>query len=222
MRTEHGEVFLLRWVDSRGVRTEEVLTLTDYLWRVIGLWCDYECHHLLVDQRGGWRMKVVSGRHDNGRWHIQARSWEELMQKAVQELLPGWWEPAGGKPLRFLTCGPGMPQGLLRLAEMVCKLRPGQTVSVPGRWLQEGMPPFDVRGWTSLDWLFENIGGSSYELLVRDVMGEAGVLEFERLREPLSEEKGLRTYVSPDRRHLFEGPDSRGFWRRVKTGSGEG
>lgn len=57
-----------------------------------------------------------------------------------------------------------------------------------------------VPGWTPAEWILEQIPGAAYEWRIREFSADRKVV-FEHLSAPLT--GGLRSYVSPERRHLF-------------------
>ena len=90
----------------------------------------------------------------------------------------------------------------------VKRLRPGQSVTISGSVLQ-GIAPIHHNGyaWTPPDRVLENIVGSSFEYRYR-CSGYKGDATFERLDGRVAD--GYRSYVSPDRRHLYI--DCGGLW----------
>src|SRR5258708_2779873 len=87
------------------------------------------------------------------------------------------------------------------LARLIAELKPGQQTRI-SRFLMRDIEPIAslYDQWSSADSIMENIVGSAYEFRYwEDLM--SGDTVFERLRKPLDD--NLRTYVSPDRRHLF-------------------
>lgn len=68
-----------------------------------------------------------------------------------------------------------------------------------------------VEPWTAVDEIMEQIVGSAYEIQVVDEPS-AHTVTFKKLIWPL--QSGQRTYVSPDRRHLFELLPT-GFYRKL-------
>lgn len=81
------------------------------------------------------------------------------------------------------------------LARKIMQLKPGFEIMIDRDILKEVTPS---PGWTAAEWVMESITGSAYEFTFR-FNPESGNTSFRRLREPLT--NGLRTYVSPDRRH---------------------
>lgn len=93
------------------------------------------------------------------------------------------------------------------------RLKPGQQIQVDRRELQNSIF-HDLSGFTIADRALEDIVGSSYEYgYYEDPV--SGNFVFYRLNEPLTDD--TRTYVSPDRRHLFEKDYITGTWRRRKV-----
>jgi len=84
-----------------------------------------------------------------------------------------------------------------------------------GREIQLGCPPGHVieldrhilrdvnpsPGWSEPEWILENIIGSAFEYSF-SFNHLRGTVVFHRRKEPLLD--GRRTYVSPDRKHLFD------------------
>lgn len=91
--------------------------------------------------------------------------------------------------------------------KMVKDLRPGQRIGLSGSVLED-IAPLHHNGyaWTPPDRVLENIVGSSYEF--RYFCDYQGSATFERLDGQLK--NGYRSYVSPDRRHLYY--DVGGLW----------
>lgn len=91
-------------------------------------------------------------------------------------------------------------------ARLVGAIPRGQWIIIPFAELK-GL--FALPGWTPVESILENIIGSAYEFsFVED--HQNGTVTFKRRKEPLKGGR-LRTYVSPDRRHLFsQRPD--GLW----------
>lgn len=65
-------------------------------------------------------------------------------------------------------------------------------------------------GYTPADWILENIVGSAWEFIDR-VEDKSGDVIFDRLENQLPDD-GSRTYVSPDRRYLYD-RDIRGIYQ---------
>lgn len=98
---------------------------------------------------------------------------------------------------------------------IVKRLRPGQRVTLSGSVLMD-IAPLHHNGyaWTPPDRVLENIVGSSFEFryFCNYCKGDA---TFERLDGQLT--NGYRSYVSPDRRHLYYDLD--GLWMpRAESG----
>lgn len=72
--------------------------------------------------------------------------------------------------------------------------------------------PIDLTGtghqWTTADRILEKIPGSAFEYYY-EVLPMSSNIRFHRLDKPLTDDR--RTYVSPDRRHLFT-QDPAGIW----------
>lgn len=92
--------------------------------------------------------------------------------------------------------------------KMVKRLRPGQRIVLPGSVLED-IAPLHHNGyaWTPPDRVLENIVGSSFEFRYHCDYCK-GDVTFERLDGKLT--NGYRSYVSPDRRHLYT--DLVGLW----------
>lgn len=91
----------------------------------------------------------------------------------------------------------------------------------PGQWYaveRECMPKSTIPGFSDGDCVMENILGGAYEFSC-DYDPIGGRYLFKRRQTPLPHD-GSRTYVSPDRRHLFDliGPD---LWK-AKAGEAGG
>lgn len=67
-------------------------------------------------------------------------------------------------------------------------------------------------GWSPQEWVLEYIVGSAYAWRVF-INYERDSVIFKRLQEPLT--NGQKTYVSPDRRHLFQKLPN-GFYEPLK------
>ena len=95
------------------------------------------------------------------------------------------------------------------ILKQVTALRPGQRVSVSASLLRD-IEPLHHNGysWTPPDRVLENITGASYEFRYTRELQQRGDVTFERLDWPLRH--GDRSYVSPDRRHLYV--DIGGLW----------
>lgn len=84
----------------------------------------------------------------------------------------------------------------------VSALKPGETLE---------LLEYEVNG--TLDDIMENVVGSAYSIIITEIPWKRAV-QFKRLLKPLDGD--LRTFVSKDRRHLFERrPD--GFWQRKQS-----
>lgn len=82
----------------------------------------------------------------------------------------------------------------------ILELRPGESIWFGIREVASVMPP--PPGFTTADWLSEKIVGSAYEFLIsEDVMNRIIVVHRISLL-PVDDER--KTYVSPDRRHLYD------------------
>lgn len=83
------------------------------------------------------------------------------------------------------------------LRSAVLALPPGHEAQFSRELLYFPAPP----GFMPADWILEGIVGASYEFSHRrdEVTGNT---IFRRRVKPFSPSQGLRTYVSPDRRHL--------------------
>lgn len=84
------------------------------------------------------------------------------------------------------------------IAGLVAALEPGYAMTVSVDIMANYVQP--PPGWTSADWVLEQIVGSAYEFGYH-VNPSTRRVTFRREKKPL--EDGRRTYVSPDRRHLF-------------------
>lgn len=96
---------------------------------------------------------------------------------------------------------------IYELARRIQSLKPGFRMTVDGDILRELANPTHLLGiggpvWSPRDLVLENVVGSGFEFKAWEDVG--GNFVFERLRKPLRD--GSRTYVSPDRRHHFDGP----------------
>src|SRR5687768_2560380 len=85
------------------------------------------------------------------------------------------------------------------IAATVSRLKPGMRILIDRAILNDAVYP--LPGWTPAEWVMEQILGAAYEFR-HWVDPQSGNVFFERLEAPLKD--GRRTYVSPDRRHLFE------------------
>jgi hypothetical protein len=89
------------------------------------------------------------------------------------------------------------------------KLLPGFEITIDREFIADleiGNP-----GFTPEEWLMEYFLGGAFEFQLRhDEFGNAII---RRLREPLKD--GLRSYVSPDRRHLFR-QLANGLWLPIE------
>lgn len=93
------------------------------------------------------------------------------------------------------------------LARRIQSLKPGHRMTVSRDILREAAPHSPLLGfggpvWSQCDLVLEKIVGSAFEFKAWE--DERGNYVFERLKNPLRD--GSRTYVSPDRRHHFDGP----------------
>lgn len=103
------------------------------------------------------------------------------------------------------------------LARRIQSLKPGHQMVVSGDILLAMAPPAPLLGlggptWSPCDQVLEKIAGSAFEFKAWENM--QGNFVFERLRKPLSD--GSRTYVSPDRRHHFDGPFACIYYPKTK------
>jgi hypothetical protein len=95
------------------------------------------------------------------------------------------------------------------MAQRISALTPGSAVCITRQLLLE----IDtIPGYSAVDSVMEAIIGSSYAIRPRE-NPLTGDVVFERLATPLPPR--LRTYVSPDRRHLFRQRDD-GLWEVVE------
>lgn len=93
------------------------------------------------------------------------------------------------------------------IVETISSLKPGYQVTIARAMIQESrdacpfnfLPPLGYT--TPLDDIMEQVVGSSYDIEVK-TCPIAGDVSFHRLAEPLP--RDYRTYVSSDRRHLYE------------------
>lgn len=94
----------------------------------------------------------------------------------------------------------------IRIANIVARIDPGQWIEVGWSVLQDIvlLPGYDHPA----DRIMDNIVGSAYEFRWWE-KPMTGDVTFQRLKTSLRD--GRRTYVAPDRRHLFE-KDIHGFW----------
>lgn len=95
------------------------------------------------------------------------------------------------------------PSKLAFLHQKVTSLQPGQRIDVDAHFCRD-----------MEDHVMEGIMGSAYEYGYTR-LPERDIVRFWRLKKPLKTESGLRTYVSPDRRHFYDF-DGR-FYRRNTT-----
>lgn len=91
--------------------------------------------------------------------------------------------------------------------DLQAMVMPGQSIVVSDCILRE----IDcIPGWSQAESVMENIIGAYYEWSFERELTTLDVV-FHRRHEPLTD--GRRTYVSPDRRHLFEQRGD-GLWYR--------
>ena len=83
------------------------------------------------------------------------------------------------------------------IAAQISRLKPGDALTISRHILDccSSMPGFSI-----VDCIMESIVGSAYSF-VPIVDYRTRSVTFQRLAQPLAD--GLRTYVSPDRRHLY-------------------
>lgn len=82
----------------------------------------------------------------------------------------------------------------------ISRIKPGECLNISTRELHYIEVP---RGFTPADWILENIVSSAYELVATDDDYNR-CIRFRRLESPLPVDSELKTYVSPDRRHLYQ------------------
>jgi hypothetical protein len=96
---------------------------------------------------------------------------------------------------------------------IVAQLQPGQAVDIDLAYYDNhGLP-----GWSKVDHIMENILGSAHSIVAEEMVNpqEPTIARFSRLDSTSSErlrKANFRTYVSPDRRHLFTKLPS-GYWK---------
>lgn len=83
------------------------------------------------------------------------------------------------------------------IAKEVSRLQPGESLTISGLVLRDIET---ISGWTVADSIMENIIGSAYDIAYSENPATQDIM-FSRLNKPKND--GLRTYVSPDRRHWF-------------------
>lgn len=103
----------------------------------------------------------------------------------------------------------------MQIVNVVARLQPGQRIAYDrynfGDIEVDSFHKNSGPSWNAADRIMENIIGSAFTH--RYFVDWNGTVTFERIEKPLPPDSELRTYVSPDRRDLFEQqPD--GFWRR--------
>lgn len=97
-------------------------------------------------------------------------------------------------------------------AQLVTNLKPGFAITIAREELKtirhmQLVGPFGP-DWNAVDQIMEKVVGSSYTIRTHE-NHMTGAVTFERLRQPSADR---RTYVSPDRRELFE-REFDGFYR---------
>lgn len=99
----------------------------------------------------------------------------------------------------------------------VRRLRPGERIGISRSLLDDiGRMEHNGARWNPADRVLENIVGSSYEFRY-DINPASLEVMFERLAMPLT--NGCKSYVSPDRRHLYH-ESLNGIWMPVVNQSG--
>lgn len=97
----------------------------------------------------------------------------------------------------------------------VQSLRPGMSIEFTRRELKDIGPAFPTvfPEFTPEDWILENIVGSAYEFSYRLHL-ERDSVKFSRRATPLPSNSTRKTYVSPDKRHLYQ-LDSEWLWEFI-------
>jgi hypothetical protein len=101
-------------------------------------------------------------------------------------------------------------QGRLTTWDVVAQiaaLQPGQRIEFNRHALRQLMT---LPGWTIEEYIMEKIMGSPWIIRYRIDEQNHKVI-YSRLKLPLGPESGLRTYVSPDRRHFYRETED-GLW----------
>lgn len=215
--TEHQLLLWIHRSDPAAPALPEPVTLHDYLWRCLCQHCSHACHTWHASQRGEFSLAIESGRHDGQRWQFQAATWNDLVERAVMTLLPGWWTPR-----HFALLQGGQIISHLRpLQKRILTLRPGDSLRIYERDLalrgDLANTILEMEGRHGIDLLMESIVGSAYELTAR-YLGDRMPLEHsvwlvERLKQPVTHDN-VRAYLSPDRRQGWQQDPTNGLWRR--------
>lgn len=93
-------------------------------------------------------------------------------------------------------------------------MKPGEQLDVSENAVQSPLYPFDnFLGMSPWDRVLENVIGSGYEYSYERIP-ERHIVRFKRLDKPLT--NGRRTYVSPDRRHLYRQLPFTGIWEPIR------
>ena len=94
------------------------------------------------------------------------------------------------------------------ILQEVASLKPGQQITIAFREVEDAFP--SQSPWTPPERLLENIVGSSYEFSF-SINPMNREVTFSRRENPLTEEDGLLTYVSADRKQYY---NFNGFYYR--------
>ncbi len=97
------------------------------------------------------------------------------------------------------------------ISDVIRKLKPGESILVDEKMLRNYNSEYNGVIFKGEDWVLEDIIGSGYEYQYFQEHHWKRGITFHRLKEPIREEE-IRSYVSPDRRHLFEQLPN-GLWK---------
>lgn len=89
-----------------------------------------------------------------------------------------------------------------KLINAIENIKPGESLEITMSVIRE-LPPYHMPGWSVIDGLMEGVMGSSWDMTVH-FNPRTHSYFFHRLTKPLDTDSKRRTYVSPDRRHLFK------------------